>query len=475
METDKAERKKRKREDQEILQAPETLLSQAVKTGNFIAAKKLLETKSDANQQLPLQDNGGQSTLLMLAAARGDDALVSLLLEKNAKTTINRASDDGTTALSLAAQSHESSTVALLVNANANMDLRSKLDDMLNVTALHIATYLGNANTVFTLCQAKANLNLQDAQGKTALHLAAETGSATIVQVLLDAKADSSIRDGDGLTAEELSDDDDLVSMFQEAKKEPGLKFNPLPASIIIPQLSTAIDNGHLLDAKKIIKAKSSLNIINYVHGDITPLIRAAQLGNYPLIQALLDSKADINASSPLSGDRTAICSAASCANSDSVVLLMNAKANLSKKDDKGNTALHYAIQFNLTNAVFALCRAKADVFSPNLQGQTPLQKAYQQRLHNESIAYHAIDKNEKLAKQNTLISLLEERAKEQRDLAFLTGLHPRAGAKSCLSQLRTNFFDPQSMRIPLALARSPVEIESDITPASAPGSKILI
>jgi len=459
----------------EALIRPITPLTWAARAGSFRLTKKLLAAKANVNA--PLADSE-QRTPLMEAAARGDDWLVSLLLEKNAKTTINTLSDE-TTALCLAVESGQASTVALLVGAKADLNLKDTEGD----SPLHTAIINKKSNIVLILCQAKADLNIKNADDVKPLHLAAGQNDINTVQVLMDAKADFLELDHSGMTAAELADNEDCTLMLEQATMEhflidsetPDLKIEASSPSSIDLALFTAIERRNLLETKKIIAAKANVNTVKHEHKfDSTPLIRAAQFDNYPLIKLLLDNKADINAASPLS-DGTAISNAALRAQADSVVLLANAKADVRVKDVEGNTTLHHAIRFNLVNAVFALCKAKADVFSPNNEGQTPLQRAYAIRSHTASAAYQAFGKGERLAEQNRLINILEERANEQRNQAVLGGFHLRAGRQSFLSTrlARSSIFDPRVMRVPLGLAKSdapPIEQEdaAAVAPAAA-------
>jgi len=200
---------------------------------------------------------------LMLAAAAGDKAMVTVLLEKGLKVTAGKTGSDPT-ALSLAANSNSADIVRMLLRKGMAAENREKLarpviegavrrgykdvvrvlidevpailkrsdrdpnlvgvaasndrDDIIQLladrgmnieamgafngeTALMEASRSGKLNAVDTLLKKGANVNATDKDGRTALILAARNGNAAVVKTLLKSGAKTDVKDIHGMTA----------------------------------------------------------------------------------------------------------------------------------------------------------------------------------------------------------------------------------------------------------------------------------
>ncbi|XP_032466863.1 M-phase phosphoprotein 8 isoform X6 [Phocoena sinus] len=98
---------------------PSNLLRDAVKNGDYITVKFALNSSEEYN--LDQEDSSGM-TLVMLAAAGGQDDLLRLLLKKGAK--VNGRQKNGTTALIHAAEKNFLTTVAILLEAGAFVNVQ---------------------------------------------------------------------------------------------------------------------------------------------------------------------------------------------------------------------------------------------------------------------------------------------------------------------------------------------------------------
>ncbi|XP_012867719.1 PREDICTED: M-phase phosphoprotein 8 [Dipodomys ordii] len=116
---------------------PNNLLRDAVKNGDYITVKVALN--SDEDYDLDQEDSSGM-TLVMLAAAGGQDDLLRLLITKGAK--VNGQQKNGTTALIHAAEKNFLTTVAILLEAGAFVNVQQSNGEtaLMKVSSLVSAT-----------------------------------------------------------------------------------------------------------------------------------------------------------------------------------------------------------------------------------------------------------------------------------------------------------------------------------------------
>jgi ankyrin repeat protein len=126
-------------------------------------------------------------------------------------------------------------------------------------TPLHYCCFEGDVEAARLLFQAKADLNIQDAQFKTPLHLAIEEGHDAVIVFLLQSGAAP-----------------DMCTL------ESGMKNSPL--------MDAAHSGEHLL-AEKLIRSGADVNKVG--KQDMTALHLAARRGDDKMVKMLLDAKAD--------------------------------------------------------------------------------------------------------------------------------------------------------------------------------------
>lgn len=135
----------------------------AVYARDTVILKQLVYTIEDINQQT----NKGLSAL-MAAAARGDNRLIVLLLEHNARP--DQLNNRGGTALMYAAAMNNIESINLLISHKADVNIRAEN----GWTALTLAAAKGNETIVNNLLNATANPNIPDVYGWTPLMRAIE-------------------------------------------------------------------------------------------------------------------------------------------------------------------------------------------------------------------------------------------------------------------------------------------------------------
>ncbi|XP_077014891.1 M-phase phosphoprotein 8 [Tamandua tetradactyla] len=154
---------------------PNNLLRDAVKNGDYITVKVALNSNEDYN--LDQEDSSGM-TLVMLAAAGGQDDLLRLLIRKGAK--VNGRQKNGTTALIHAAEKNFLTTVAILLEAGAFVNVQQSNGE----TALMKACKRGNSDIVRLVIECGADCNILSKHQNSALHFAKQCNNVLVYDLL---------------------------------------------------------------------------------------------------------------------------------------------------------------------------------------------------------------------------------------------------------------------------------------------------
>jgi len=227
---------------------PSKELLEALKNGDVVRVKELLEEGADAN----VKDNSGATPLhfvailyvdeigayiaellikygadvnakdengyapLHWAVTLGKSRIINVLLENGAD--VNAKDNIGSTPLHRVVVSHEeskrSNIAKVLIEHGADVNARNHQ----GLTPLHMATTLGKVDVTKVLLENGADPNVT-LQSLTPLHVAAFAGYPDIVELLLKHGADPSIRDSDGKTALDFareSNRKDVVKIIEE-------------------------------------------------------------------------------------------------------------------------------------------------------------------------------------------------------------------------------------------------------------------
>lgn len=204
----------------------EQFLHRAVTAGDARLAGRLI----DLGAEIDARRERDGATPLMVAASRGDVALVNLLLERGAEA--DALDKEGESALLEAARKGHRQVVRALLASGASADVNDRfgltslmmaarsgdvemirdllaagadpsLVDLHEQTALVAAIRAGEMPAFLALLDAAGGAHWRDRQGLTPLMIAAETGQMEMVRALTQAGADTQLRDNYGLTAAE--------------------------------------------------------------------------------------------------------------------------------------------------------------------------------------------------------------------------------------------------------------------------------
>ncbi|XP_075054973.1 M-phase phosphoprotein 8 [Mixophyes fleayi] len=148
---------------------------EAVKNGDYLTVKYALNSKEEYN--LDQEDSSGM-TLVMMAAAAGQDDILRLLIKKGAK--LNARQKNGTTALIHAAEKNYLATVALLLDAGAFVNLQQVNGE----TALMKACKRGNYDIMRLLIEHGADCNVLSKHQGNALQFAKQSNNVLLIDLL---------------------------------------------------------------------------------------------------------------------------------------------------------------------------------------------------------------------------------------------------------------------------------------------------
>ncbi|XP_065105028.1 M-phase phosphoprotein 8 isoform X2 [Paramisgurnus dabryanus] len=152
-------------------------LREAVKNGNYLAVKRALSSKEEYS--LDQEDSSGMS-LMLLAAAGGQDDILRLLIKKGVK--VNARQKNGTTALMHAAEKNFLTTVAILLEAGASVNAQTLGGE----TALMKACKRGNADIVRLLLEYGADCNIMSKHKSTASYYAKVSNNVIVNDLIKD-------------------------------------------------------------------------------------------------------------------------------------------------------------------------------------------------------------------------------------------------------------------------------------------------
>lgn len=239
-------------------EAEETTLHLAARLGNLRAARVLLDHGAHVDARtirgwtpLHLLAGSGDNAVAMATVllqrgadvdARGRDAwtplfaavlaqradVVALLLRHDALVDAREAMLGGASPLELAVSLGDVPIAELLISAGADIDARNRDGG----TALHVAAFSEQRETVALLLGEGADPNARDARGATPLHMAAgcdcdedEIGKTAVAKLLIQYGASVEVRDRDGLTPLDVavaSEDDVLAELLRSTPPSGG-------------------------------------------------------------------------------------------------------------------------------------------------------------------------------------------------------------------------------------------------------------
>ena len=238
------------------------------------------------------------------------------------------------------------------------LDINAKNKD--GVTALQIATLLGQYEIAELLVQKGADVNVKANDGTTALHSAAFLGRHKEAKLLLENRIDADIRNNDGATAIDILNLDWKTTQF------------------IAQMLSIQVDKEKVEDGRNRIKkllGQQVASLDNQSDFATQSLHEAVFFGNLEGVKQHIVAKIDLNQKdpNPQGQGASALHVASIFGQLEIVELLIEAGVDLNQADREGSTPVHAAAFFCHEKILLSLLNAGAAPNQPDNKGTTPL------------------------------------------------------------------------------------------------------
>jgi Ankyrin repeats (3 copies) len=168
-----------------VLREADAQLLAAAREARWSDALQLMKSGKAGANATELIPGRPSPHVLAMAARAGQDDLLRELIKRGAD--IDRAGEDGFTALGAAAFAGRRSSVRLLLLAGADLSRQGASGQ----TALHLASLAGQLDVIEEMLRLKVNLEVLNRQRETALDVAANAGQQEVMGRLIEAGADA--------------------------------------------------------------------------------------------------------------------------------------------------------------------------------------------------------------------------------------------------------------------------------------------
>lgn len=348
-----------------------------------------------ANRNLDYRFEDGQ-TPLHLASIQGHLNVVKYLLSGKAQTNVQDST--GASPLHEAVRYGNTEIAKLLLNSGADVNAR---DNLGKSPVLLIIPEEKRSDIYSLLTSYKADLTVKDMYGDTVLHTATMTEvPLDILQVLISGGAEINERNKDGVTPLALAIEnevDDHIKFYAEhgadinskdtkgttpltlALKDSDSSDKVLKAIVNPSNISSTDSEGNtpLIVA---IQHNATLSKVQYIIS-ITDNVNARNAdGNTALYLTVLKNRQKVgelllakNADIFATNNRSKSPLSLALYDGGSVMDWLITSKTINATDGSGNTALHFAAEWGLKNAVTALITKGSKTEARNANGETPL------------------------------------------------------------------------------------------------------
>jgi ankyrin repeat protein len=357
----------------------QSALWQAVSRRDEAVVEVLLRAGADVNEA----DNNGDAPLVPAARA-GFWSIVMMLVRSNRLANIDALIDDGKTALWLAVKSGGDEVVEALVKAGANVNIADRFGDAPLSTA-------PNKAIAKMLIERGADANAVNERGESALWWAALNGRADVVEVLLQAGADVNKADSGGYSPLSVAANATIATMIIERGVDVNAVNQSGQSALLLATMFNRVgvvealvragadvskaDNcgnaplsvaANATIATMMIERGADVNAVNKRGESV--LWRTALNGCDDVVEALVQAGADVNKADQSGGAPLRVAANATIAKT-----LIEQGAEVEAVNNRGETALWWAIHCQHLDVVEALVQAGADVNTADENGDTPL------------------------------------------------------------------------------------------------------
>ncbi|KAJ5713524.1 uncharacterized protein N7483_010705 [Penicillium malachiteum] len=313
------------------------------------------------NAQLAVVDECG-ATALHLAASRGNCAVLELLI--NQSELIEATNPDGQTPLRVAADRGQLYALEVLLSHKAKVNSRAER----LMTVLHAASKRGDTHVTQLLISHGADIECKDGMMMTALHYACEMGHIEVIALLLDHRAQIESPGPERKAPLICAAGAGMIQAVDLLLKRRATSRAIDDAGMTA--LHWAAYNGHE-DIVQILSQKKS-PLLSENHAGQTPLHLATLSSQFAVVELLLRKNAPIN--SQFNKGLTPLHYACEKKNLEiaNLLLLTGADTEASDYEDRQRT-LHIAAAQNSPSILNLLCDRKAILDARDVLGDRPL------------------------------------------------------------------------------------------------------
>ncbi|KAL6921635.1 hypothetical protein ACHAP8_011515 [Fusarium lateritium] len=316
-------------------------LHRAFNKNHMLIAAFLIVAGADVDE--PTTD--GDTALMRSIKCRFSEQFARLVVHMKAR--INSIDNNGRSALHFSAASDvlEDETLPTLINAGADINLV----DYEGHTPLHVAIQHAHWSAATKLVQAGADLEVRLPDGKTALHLTIAMRNQEFTQVLISrgANVDRKLREHTPLTMAISTRCTPITAALLDMGANPNL-----PSRNGNTPLLAAAATGHDETVRYLI-AHGADPTETHGQSGYTPMHMAAHKDNPHILQLLAESEAPIDVLDR--NGETPLLIAAKLGNSQSVLRLINLGADIERVGPDGMSVLSHAVKMGDVDLVTAL------------------------------------------------------------------------------------------------------------------------
>ncbi len=305
-------------------------------------------------------------TPLMMAAGKGHEKCVELLLDARADATLQ--DDEKLDALAYARKNGHETIVRMLEEALSDKYQKQR--------ALFEAAKQGDRELVQDLLIQGVDKDAHDAQGRTALMHAVAHGHKEVIELL--------VREGANINLIDKGGSDTALSLAVEKADSTLVQLLiAFPDKVTAQTLERALQIAALQGLDEIVKALLAVHT-DTVQAASLALHAAVSGQKKALVEQLIDVKADVNS---VVEERTPLMRAASVNTTDMIKLLLAHKAAINYRNNRGFTAFDSATEAGSLEALALLMGSENPSFELVVAGQQIFKIQLQQKIGEHLIA----------------------------------------------------------------------------------------
>ena len=321
---------------------------------------------------IALEDSGDEKSVaiaadLIMAGAETNDSQFSYFQTAVSERNFNYRFGDGQTPLHIAAIQHHKSIARYLLANGAH----TSAQDITGATPLHEAVRYGDIDIAKALLESGADVNAEDNLGKTPVMLVIpEDKREAMYRLLIEHAADVAKKDAYGDTVLHTATMTSLAPSILELLVAGGADVNARNKDGVSPLL-IAVQKRNFAHVKFYAERGADINSADKAGN--TPLSLALKDGQAMLEMLVNRTNAlshDSNGNTPL---HTAVIVNASI---EQIRYLISLTDDINARNSDGNNALYLAVERNNKNIGELLLAKNADIFSTNNANDSPLHLA---------------------------------------------------------------------------------------------------